>query len=98
MKGDDEYEFQVGVCHFAIERSMLKPDKWDLLYHLPINHPRAGTYRYVVCDTPQECCAILSQSDPMDTHWTELMDRVPDLVLPPEVGTLSNWRQGVLPD
>jgi hypothetical protein len=97
MKGDGEYEYVVGVCEFAIERT-IKGDKWDLFYRLPINHPRAGNYRYAVCDTPEQCCAILALSDPADKRWLELKDRVPELVLPPEVGTLSKWRQGVLPD
>lgn len=97
MKGDGEYEFEASGCTFAIERA-LNSDKWDLLYRIPINHRRAGTYRYAACDTPEECCAILALNDPTDKRWLELKDRLPELVLPPEVGTLSKWRQGVLPD
>jgi hypothetical protein len=57
MKGDGEYEFIMRECTFEILRRH-DGDKWHLMYYVPIHRRKHGTYCYVICDTPEECCAI----------------------------------------
>ena len=79
------YRRMVQGCTFLIEAVESTGD-WRLVYCVG-----AGTYFLQRCAKAEACALLFKQHDPENPDWKTLRERLPNLVLPPDIHDLKKW-------